>query len=681
MFTRLKYYVRFEPANRPAFEFNRDFSFGTGMTAIIGPNERGKSITLEMIRFALFGAKALRGPTSGYHDLRVEAWFTLGETQYRIVRRANTAELWIGDERVARGTSPVNERIVKTLGFGLKVFDVTNSINQGAVEALSQMRPTERQKLVGDTVGLDRIDALIQFCNDEALALNREAVALAGNIYRPEAPTEPEGYAEFAQVRVQLERSQAAYDKVQQLKGQLSVPTIAPPPEDRPRPTQYTLAELENSCATRRAAVDLQTRAANYPVIDVEEARTQNRLAAATAEAKRWMASDRIFDKSPAEAAVLVEQHEHYMAYTQYAMTVAPLAELKRRREHSNFVDCPNCQHHFPLDPETVGRLDAEIAELEALTPIPPAPPSARLDFAYVEKLKSLIGRDTEYEEEMAKVAECQELIDLNYRASAYTDEFLDAYDPSVRENLLAEIEALAPHLIDNDQNLRDELIRWEADQRRRNEIADQYEAEQARCQALQTMLDDLQPVADLLPDLKQKLTEFSAHAVRMESWREAIAKADELQKEVEAKMEEAEQWREAKLAMTQLRSEIKQHLYPSLAKAASALLSNMTDGRRNQIEIDDSFEITVDGQPLNTLSGSAMAVSNLALRLGLGQVLTHKIFPVVLADEVDASMDDERAASTQDVLRQCARRVSQLLLVTHKKPEADCLLDLGEIE
>jgi DNA repair protein SbcC/Rad50 len=44
-----------------------------------------------------------------------------------------------------------------------------------------------------------------------------------------------------------------------------------------------------------------------------------------------------------------------------------------------------------------------------------------------------------------------------------------------------------------------------------------------------------------------------------------------------------------------------------------------MTGGQRSVVVVDQEFDVTVDGQRLDTLSGSGKAVANLALRLGLG--------------------------------------------------------------
>ena len=61
---------------------DRTFDLSKGLTAITGRNESGKSLIMEMIRFALFGSKALRGEASDYRKLHVELDFIVKEKFY-----------------------------------------------------------------------------------------------------------------------------------------------------------------------------------------------------------------------------------------------------------------------------------------------------------------------------------------------------------------------------------------------------------------------------------------------------------------------------------------------------------------------------------------------------------------------------------------------------------------------
>ena len=99
--------------------------------------------------------------------------------------------------------------------------------------------------------------------------------------------------------------------------------------------------------------------------------------------------------------------------------------------------------------------------------------------------------------------------------------------------------------------------------------------------------------------------------------------------------------------------------------------------GKRSSITVDEDFNIQVDGQELSVLSGSGKAVANLAIRIGLGQVLTNKIFPVFMADEFDAAMDAERAEHTAECLANLSKEIGQVILISHKKPEADHYIEL----
>ena len=102
-----------------------------------------------------------------------------------------------------------------------------------------------------------------------------------------------------------------------------------------------------------------------------------------------------------------------------------------------------------------------------------------------------------------------------------------------------------------------------------------------------------------------------------------------------------------------------------------------MTAGERRHIDVDADFNIMVDGQPLQTLSGSGKSVVNLALRIGLGQVLTARVLPLFMGDEIDKDMDSERAAATHETFQNLREYLTQIILVTHKPIEADHTINL----
>ena len=146
---------------------------------------------------------------------------------------------------------------------------------------------------------------------------------------------------------------------------------------------------------------------------------------------------------------------------------------------------------------------------------------------------------------------------------------------------------------------------------------------------------------------------------------------------EIVERQERADGYKRAVKALRKLRLRVKEYLVPSLSRVASKLLASMTGGKRVDIDIDEEFNILVDGQSLNTLSGSGKAAANLAIRIGLGQVLTNKVFSVFMADEIDASMDEDRAGFTAECLRSLTQHIGQIVQVSHKHVDADTYIEL----
>jgi len=100
-----------------------------------------------------------------------------------------------------------------------------------------------------------------------------------------------------------------------------------------------------------------------------------------------------------------------------------------------------------------------------------------------------------------------------------------------------------------------------------------------------------------------------------------------------------------------------------------------VAEGRRRALS-DRSrrrFDIIVEAQTINTLSGSGKAVANIAICISLGQILTNR-----MADEFDAAMDSERAEHTAQALRRLTTIAAQIILVTHKWPETDRTVGSG---
>jgi len=212
------------------------------------------------------------------------------------------------------------------------------------------------------------------------------------------------------------------------------------------------------------------------------------------------------------------------------------------------------------------------------------------------------------------------------------------------------------------------------------------YESQLVAYKTYSEGLEEKQAQFELLegwPEVKQSLTQVLAISRGYAKDKAVFDKQQRVYEENRQVHEDlvyrAECFLQSRKAVGDLKLRIKTHLLPSLNSVASLLLNRMTGGERSLVQIDTDFEILIDDQRLHTLSGSGKAVANLAVRLALGQILTNRVFSVFMADEIDASMDEERAAYTAEALRRLTNQVAQVIQVTHKRPETDHTIELNK--
>lgn len=104
----------------------------------------------------------------------------------------------------------------------------------------------------------------------------------------------------------------------------------------------------------------------------------------------------------------------------------------------------------------------------------------------------------------------------------------------------------------------------------------------------------------------------------------------------------------------------------------ASTWMRRMSEGKHQKVELTDNMEILVNGEPIEALSISGRALGHLSLRMALGQVLTNAVFPVFMADEVDASMRNNRAQNVLDSLTDMLKgSMKQIIMISHQSLEA----------
>lgn len=644
--------------------------FKDGLTGIFGANEAGKSLIFEMISYALFGSVALRGSAPDYKKLIVTLDFMVNGLPYQVYRAGTKALLTRNGKELATGQKPINTEIVRILGYDYKVFCVANYSPQGELCNLSRMKPAERKSMVDNVVGLGIIDKVIESIANNSRELNSKINGMNAILIEPMAPEMPENYRSATLIQeavTKISKSVEDFNFVDRWLRQ-------PQPEEPVVPviphslTKDELLKIKaDHDAKSQRGITIQGLLSKY----VPAAYSKEELEAMAAKwtdfhrKNELLAKSRGFIQKPDFTKEDLDNWQEQAAKAKRWQT-------KLRLEAMGENECPSCHHTWFLQSEQLAAYADAVETAE-----PPRHPSAP-DYS----LCQLYENQKTDREKLA--SELEKLIDVKMPDVALSDinnqlANIDKQDEMAElkkesDALLLELEA--PCL--NYHQMIKDWDNYELSKAKFETLDKAYNAWEAEYAIKYKQWEQLKNMPATLTALQQELRSAQVYEqilknyqIQHQTWLEQSAKVDELRFEL-SQMEKARE------AMRNLRISVKKFLVPSLNKVASYLLSQMTGGARNIIDINEDFDISVDGQALSTLSGSGQAVSNLAIRIALGQVLIAKKFPIFMADEIDGDMDEERAGFTAECLRRITKHVNQFLLISHKRPLADNYIELG---
>lgn len=606
-----------------------DYQPKTGITAVVGGNGTGKTfLSIETVRWLLFGKKALRGAAGDYKQAEATGTFLIRGSRYQISR--GKAE-WIKDdngETLAKGAEKVTDKVVELLGYDLDVFDLCNAATQGNVQSLGKLRPAERKAVIDKVAKLTTAEAAEKACRDEAKGYKREAETLAMTLRTPgDEPVRPANYLASATLRASLANERALRDKAEALRGQLRHveapvrPQVADFSED-------AIAALQQHEDDRRrvAAERAQLQAiVNRAMPHCPENWSEDQLVAAE---KRLQVRHVLAQRGPAPQLTREEAEQLWAAWA-----------LFDAHKPSDEIECPKCHHTF----RTTGEPPAE----PTWTKTALRDDDARRNKHAAPAPQMPDGPDLE-----------QRQIDHARAARKATEEFNIAQG---RLNELASMEDRSGEL----ETMRSAKATLEA-----------FLAEQLRYERVREANADVQRQIDALGTVApQHIIDKAADDLReAEAYEAALARwkaDDEAFKATQGKIADANHLAEEYAAgakdVASARAVVKALLAPKISRIATELIRDMTMGKLTNLVIDDEMEITVGGQRIETLSGAGVTVANLALRIAMGRALVGHAFPVFLADEIDGDMDAPRRAATLEALVSLKKHLRQIILVTHR--------------
>lgn len=123
--------------------------------------------------------------------------------------------------------------------------------------------------------------------------------------------------------------------------------------------------------------------------------------------------------------------------------------------------------------------------------------------------------------------------------------------------------------------------------------------------------------------------------------------------------------------AFGDIRTDLNQEMRPELSDRASRYIRELTDGRYEELELDDQYNVIVleDAIPKPVISGGEEDLANLVLRLAISEMIAERAgqpFSLLILDEVFGSLDETRRHNVVDLLRRLQDRFEQVILITH---------------
>lgn len=670
-------------------------NFEKGFNLLTAPNGRGKSTILEMVSYCLFGTAALRGTLEEFPTLDVQLLFKVRGKDLRVVRSKKETMLYEGKNPTASGTTAVNAAMLKLLGYGLKVYNVANHIRQGQVNALTdRLRPEDRRQVLENTVGLTVIDKVISELNKVLLEASADLKANTLLHSRPVAPEMP------AQFLLPSER----VEKLDSLKGVvLSYRTAKAKIVALVEPVKPNEGILDTE-SLEKLREDVKSWLARKAEIGQKVAQQKRLLQerdsivmARPTEPEGVLPREVLLAMADLDKKIgLLEQERGLLDMPRLTQEeidndrwCSKVYKLVERFEEvsAHLVTCPACEHEFVPDAE--GELTSISKALSLL--VKPEDLTSVLTNGIVENGKYA---------EASLIVEEMRLPNLK-RIAEVEAELLKLYKVFVFDYKL-QLERL-------DKFERD-VVAYEAKTKRYTEIMQQLDElgdltfDHLYCSQLEQALKHQESLVAAFATYEANLAHFKesvaknailvAHVTSLEGCEEILARTEGYVRASEQYDYQLAAWKleqarfdkrteriaeleltvaDHKLAIAGLKEtkkRIKSFLLPSLNRAASALVTVMTNGVIRSIQMLDDFSVKADGKRVELFSGSEQAVINIALRIALGQVLTHKVFSVVIGDELDASMDVNRTGLLWQALANLIKSgsVEQVVLVSHEE-------------
>ena len=654
--------------------------FPDGVTGVVGLNGAGKSTIFEAISWVLYGPVAARTSADQIkregaetsEPCRVELEFVFEDDQYRIVREmtgknlAASATATVNGNIAASGAETVSKFVQKKLGMDFKSFFTSIFAKQKELNALSTMNASERRPLILKMLGIDALDEVtkeirsdkrhksslieklsldlvdkagkdkIEKYNAETGELNEKQKVMVLSIKQVKEKIQT-FKKELETLEKKYKNSKNEYEKINLRKEQLGEQKTL---FENKGKLQEQIKELQNKIGKRQASLEEQ----------------QKELKGFGDIAKEIKNVEERMDKTDKEIEEIIKIKEQKK--TLITSLNKSIREIDSKRKNIEKMgpdaSCPTCDRvlgdqHDQLLKKFDEEKNDKNKEIEIFS-------------------KDMLIEQEKYEKTFREKQALEKKRDYLQKQQRKKERI----DTTIR-NTSIELEREKKEIEDKEKQ-KAKIGEVEFDLKGYEAVKNQVKGFYSK---YQSMLDILGEKKDQLGsaklELEKKEGEKKLIISKIKTLHEKMDELKEFKKRITDEKRNVQNLKMLSDVMSSFRSHLISRIRPALSLYASDFFSRLTDGKYQEIEIDENYNLMVydGGNPyaIERFSGGEEDLANLCLRLAISEVITERaggLFNFIILDEIFGSQDMIRRQNIMKALNSLSSKFRQIFLITH---------------
>ncbi len=659
---------------------NITIDFPDGVTGVVGLNGVGKSTIFEAIAWVLYGPVAARTSADEIkrqdadekENCRVELDFIFEEEKFRVVREikgkslTTSATATINGKVAATGADVVTKYMQKKLGMDFKSFFTSIFAKQKELNTLSSMNASERRPLILRMLGIDSLDEIIKEIrsdrrNKDALIekLNDDLTDEKGEnkkeIYerkikenkknKEEIDKEikklkdkiKEYKKEFEKLEKKYIENKKQYEKLNKEKEELSERKTL---FEKKEKLQTEIDELKNKIEERNKKLDSKRKELNgFENIEQDFKSSEMRLEDIENHIEKLL---KAIEKNKAFSDRLKEDLSNVETKKNKVKKIGPDAK------------CPTCERVLSEQYNVLlKKFDEETKKHEKQ--IEKYGKEIKLKEEEKERIqreRNALRKKRLYLEKRLRE---KEGIDITIR-HIESEIKKERFDFETKKKLLKDMGK-----IDFDYKEYESL---------KKKVQKSYESYQESLELFNNKKDDL---SNINLDLEKKQGEIKLIKQNIRNLKEKIDEIDKYKKKIKEEKNAVRYLGMLSDVMNDFRTYLISRIRPTLSSYASDFYRRLTDGKYNEIELDENYNLLVYDKGeifgIERFSGGEEDLANLCLRLAISEVITERaggVFNFIILDEIFGSQDNIRRQNIMKTLNRLSSKFRQIFLITH---------------